>query len=256
MFCENCGVETMGDADFCEGCGKPFGLIKSSHVSERSSDVPEAETTERKGNVTVHGSDLQWIYEFSFWRNPAILITLSKVLLISVFVVVLFMFIITLGDGFVEALRVSSTILGYGIPVMAVLLGISYLLVGLLYGGTYCVLFKMDDNGVYHIQLNRQFKKAQALGFLTALVGLSGGNLSAGGAGLLAATRQSLYTSFKKVKSVKVVRSRNTIYINESMTRNQVYVADEDFDFVLDHILKKCPKKIRITGNGYHEDHA
>lgn len=248
MFCENCGVETKGDATFCEGCGKPFGLVMNSQVLERSFDVPGTETTDEKDKITVNGSDLQWMYEFSFWRNPAILITLSKVLLISVLVVVFFMFLITLGDGFIEALRVSFTILGFGIPVMAVLLGISYLLVGLLYGGTYCVLFKMDDNGVYHIQLNRQFKKAQAFGFLTALVGLSGGNLSAGGAGLMAATRQSLYTSFKKVKSVKVVQSRNTIYLNESMSRNQIYVRKEDFDFVLDYVLKHCPTNIRISG--------
>lgn len=248
MFCENCGYETLGDSVFCEGCGKPLGSLKNAQVNEGLSDVSEVELTEKKSNITVQGADLQWMYEFSFWRNPAILITLIKVLLISVLILVFFMFIITLGDGLVEALSVAGTILGYGVPVMVVLLGVSYVLVGLLYGGKYCVLFKMDDKGVYHIQLEKQFKKAQALGLLTALVGLSGGNITAGGAGLMAATKQSLYTSFKKVKSVKAVRSRNTIYINESMTRNQLYVENEDFDFILHHIVKHCPKNIRISG--------
>jgi len=188
------------------------------------------------------------MYEFSFWRNPAIIITVAKVLLVSLLVPALFMFFITLGDGFGEAVGIAGTILGYGVIVMAALLAIAYPLVGIINGGKYFVLFKMDDKGVNHIQLDRQFKKAQALGFLTALIGLSGGNLSAGGAGLMAATRQSLYTSFKKVRSIKAVRSRNTIYVNESMTRNQVYVEDGDFDFVLHHIISHCPKNVRVSG--------
>ena len=249
MFCENCGLEAIGEATFCKGCGKSLSPILDAQIAANAFDGPESDRIEKKDNITVHGSDLQWLYEFSFWKNPAIIITLTKVLLISVLIPVLFMFLITLGDGLGEALSIAGTILGYGIPLMAVLLGISYALVSLLHGGKYCVLFKMDDKGVYHIQLDKQFKKAQALGLLTTLVGLSGGNLTAGGAGLMAATKQSLYTSFKKVKSVKAVRSRNTIYINESMTRNQIYAEDEDFDFVLDHILKHCPGNIRISGN-------
>ena len=69
MFCENCGVETKGDATFCEGCGIPFGLVMNSQVLERSFDVPGTETTDEKDKITVNGSDLQWMYEFSFWRN-------------------------------------------------------------------------------------------------------------------------------------------------------------------------------------------
>ncbi|ETA82476.1 hypothetical protein [Youngiibacter fragilis] len=271
MFCENCGYERIGAAAFCEGCGKPFGTPESpvgnvardiadeperAEVSinrtEPVSEVPSTETApsvERMGNITVNGTDMQWMYEFSFWRNPAVLITTAKVLLISLLVPALFMFFITLGDGFGEAIGITGMILGYGIVLLAGLLAIAYPLVGFINGGKYFVLFKMDDKGVNHMQLDRQFKKAQALGFLTALIGLSGGNLSAGGAGIMAATKQSLYTSFRKVKSVKAVRSRNTIYVNESMTRNQIYVENEDFDFVLDHILKRCPKNVRVTGS-------
>jgi len=269
MFCENCGYERIGAAAFCEGCGKPFGSSESpkenadhksvevylnepeKEATDSSSEVPSDESAapvEKRGSITVSGPDLQWMYEFSFWRNPAIIITVAKVLLVSLIVPALFMFLITLGDGFGEALGIAGTILGYGVIVMAALLAIAYPLVGIINGGKYFVLFKMDDKGVNHIQLDRQFKKAQALGFLAALIDLSGGNLSAGGAGLMAATRQSLYTSFKKVRSVKAVRSRNTIYVNESMTRNQVYVENEDFDFVLHHIISHCPKNVRVSG--------
>lgn len=260
MFCENCGKKRIANEAFCEGCGHPFpkkeGTVESSiseEIKERvdegvpTSTVEPQPSLETKGGITIHGAELQWLYEFSFWKNPAILITVTKVMLISLLFPALFMFLVTLSDGFINAIQLTLMIFGIGILLMSVLLAIAYPLIGILYGGKYFVLFKMDDKGVNHIQLDKQFKKAQALGFLTALIGLSSGNLTSAGAGLMAATKQSLYTSFKKVKSIKAVKSRNTIYVNETLTRNQIYAANEDFDFILEHIVNNSPKNVRIT---------
>ena len=259
MFCENCGKKRIADEAFCESCGHPFPMIekKDSSISEEINEPKieqleavvkqEIPTLEKRGDITINGSEIQWMYEFSFWRNPAILITSAKVMLIALFVPTVFMFFISLSDGFMDAIRLSATIFAYGVIGMAVLLIIAYVFVGFLYGGKYYVLFKMDDKGVNHIQLDKQYKKAQALGYLSALIGLSSGNLTTAGSGLMAATKQSLYTSFKKVKSIKVAKARNTIYVNETLSRNQVYVSNEDFDFVLEHILNNCPKNVRVT---------
>ena len=255
MFCENCGKKRIANEAFCEGCGHPFPKTESNEDPVISEEI-KVETVEVKtdeslqnnhGNITIKGSDMQWMYEFSFWKSPVLIITLFKVLLISVLALALMMFFITLGDGFQDAINVFLTILGLVGGILLVLLAAAYVLVGLLYGGKYFVLFKMDDKGVNHIQLDKQYKKAQALGFLTALIGLSSGNLTTAGSGLMAATKQSLYTSFKKVKSIKVAKARNTIYVNETLSRNQVYVANEDFDFVLEHILNNCPKNVKVT---------
>ncbi len=268
MFCEKCGKERIADEAICKWCGNPFAKVEDTLNPSRSMDTkdqgllgkhdeieesvqnPEltSETSSLKkfGNITINGNELQWMYEFSFWRNPTILITVSKVLLISLLVPAIFMFFITLNDGFSKAVEVTGMILGYGIILMVILLAIAYPLLTLRYGGKYCVLFKMDDNGVNHIQLDKQYKKAQALGFLTTLIGLSAGNFTTSGSGLMAATKQSMYTSFKKVKSIKVVKYRNTIYVNESLLKNQVYASNEDFDFVLAHLVKRCPKNVRI----------
>jgi hypothetical protein len=251
MFCENCGKKRIADEAFCEGCGHPFPKTESNDEAviskEISEPIPEPkvmETTEPKPETN---GDIQWMYEYSLWKNPTILITTAKVLLIALLVPVIFMFVITLSDGFMEAFNLSIMILFYGIIVMAILLAIAYPLIALRYGGSYFVLFKMDDKGVNHIQLDKQFKKAQAMGFLTALIGLSAGNLTTAGTGLMAATKQSLYTSFKKVKSIKVVKSRNTIYINESLSRNQIYATRDNFDSILEHILNNCPKSVKVT---------
>jgi hypothetical protein len=259
MFCENCGKKRIADEAFCESCGHPFPTIEhtestiSKEISESKIDGDDAEVRQEKlvlekhGDITLQGSEMQWMYEFSFWRNPAILITSAKVMLIALFVPAIFMFFITLSDGFMDAISISAMILAYGAIGFAILLIIAYVFVGILYGGKYFVLFKLDDKGVNHIQLDKQYKKAQALGFLTALIGLSSGNLTTAASGLMAATKQSLYTSFKKVKSIKVVKSRHTIYINETLTRNQIYVTDDDFDFILEHILNNCPKNVKVT---------
>lgn len=241
MFCEKCGDKRKGNELNCLSCGHPFPIEEDSIPMEKNSVQSQT-----NGSITITGDELQWLYAFSFWKNPTILITTAKVLLISLFVPTVFMFVISLEEGFVEALSISATILSFGALILGVLLILAYLLIGILYGGKYYVIFKMDKNGVNHIQLQKQFKKAEALGFLTSLVGVSMGNLTVGGAGLMAASKQSLYTSFKKVKSIKVNKKRNTIFLNESMTHNQIYVENDDFDFILNRILECCPKNVRV----------
>ena len=250
MFCENCGKKRIANEAFCESCGHPFPKSdRTEPTISKEINVSEVETpaVEKRGDILINGTEMQWMFAFSFWRNPTILITSAKVMLIALFVPAIFMFFISLSDGFMDALSISAIILAYGAIGMGILLIIAYVFVGLLYGGQYYVLFKMDDKGVNHIQLDKQYKKAQALGYLTALVGLSSGSLSTAGSGLMAATKQSLYTSFKKVKSIKVAKSRNTIYVNETLSRNQVYASNEDFDFILEHILNNCPKNVKVT---------
>lgn len=252
MFCENCGKKRIADEVACVECGHLFTKVEGIE-NQGTANNPVIESVakpepvlETQGNITINGNELQWVYEFSFWKNPAILITAAKVMLIALLVPAIFMLGITILDDVGEAFNIFSMILGYGLIAMTVLLLLAYILLALHYGGNYYVLFKMDDEGVNHIQLDKQYKKAQALGFLTTLIGLSTGNLAASGAGLMAATKQSLYSSFKKVKSVKAVKSRNTIYVNESLTKNQIYASNEDFDFVFEHIVNRCPKNVRV----------
>ncbi|SCP96944.1 zinc-ribbon domain-containing protein [Anaerobium acetethylicum] len=199
-----------------------------------------------QGHIVEEAGTYNWMYEFSLWKNPSVFITVYKVMLISLAFPALLMFFLTLEEGVEEAFKLLFAMIGYGIILITGLTIVAYVFLGILYGGRYYVLFKMDAKGINHIQLEKQYKKAQALGFLTALTGVSAGSLSAGGAGLLAASRQSLYTSFKKVKSIKICPGRNTIYLNESMARNQIYATKEEFQFVKEYILKNCPKNVRV----------
>jgi hypothetical protein len=106
------------------------------------------------------------------------------------------------------------------------------------------VLFEMDERGVNHIQMEPQVKKAKLIGALTMLVGAAAGKPGVVGTGLLAGARTSMYSSFDAVKSVEAFPRRNLIKVNEFLCKNQVYAADEDFDFVLGFIRAhtNCPQ--------------
>lgn len=215
--------------------------IQETAVVEETSSEQEIKISE---NITKSSTgSYNWMYEFSLWKNPAVLITVFKVVLISLLVPALLMFFLTIGEGIGEAFKLFISILGIGAVLMSVLMIVGYVMLSLAYGGKYYVLFQMDNKGVNHIQLDKQHKKAQALGLLTALIGVSTGNITAAGAGLLGASKKSQYTNFKKVKSVKFSPRTNTIYLNESLNKNQIYATKEDFQFVKQFILDNCPKK-------------
>ena len=82
--------------------------------------------------------------------------------------------------------------------VFAVISVLAYLIVAANYGWKYMVLFEMNEDEVRHIQMESQFKKAQALGWLTAM---AAGSYSVMGAGLLAAARDRSVSVFGSVTS-------------------------------------------------------
>ena len=254
MYCESCGKNIPDESRFCEYCGSK--VITESEIYSKAAELSDVKVEEMvmeeeimiSKNITKSAAgSYNWMYEFSLWKNPAILITSYKVLLISSLFPALLMFFLALEDGIINSFQVLLSVLGIVVAALTVLLAIAYVVLGFSYGGKYYVLFKMDDKGVNHIQLDKQYKKAQALGFLTALIGVSSGNISAAGAGLLGASRKNLYTNFKKVKYIKIYNKKNTIYLNESLIKNQIYATKEDFQFVKQFILENCPKKIKIV---------
>ena len=86
----------------------------------------------------------------------------------------------------------------------------------------------------------RQAKKAQVVSALTVLAGLMARRPGVAGAGMLAA-RTTMVTSFSSVKKIKAVRRSNLIKVNETLSRNQVYVDEQDFDIVYQFICQHCP---------------
>ncbi len=187
----------------------------------------------------------RWYFELSMLKNPVILFTAWKVLGISFGVVYLFVLI---------ASAVSDSMYGWkgffdltwGFILLTLVIGViaifAYLIVAWCYGWKYVVLFEMDDKIVRHIQVPRQFKKAQALAWLSILAGIAAQRPAVSGAGLLSMTRNTSTSEFKNVERIVIRPKRDLIKVNQIFNRNQIYAAPGDFEFVRDHIVARCGK--------------
>ena len=179
----------------------------------------------------------RWVYEMNLYRNPTILFLTWKIFGYACFVFWLLVMFFTYDDDFWwDGFRQTAELYLIITAILMVLCLIGYLVYSLIVGGKYCAMFEMDENGVNHIQMPPQVKKAELIGLLTTLVGIAAGKPGVVGTGLLASARTSMYSSFKAVKSVEAFPGRNLIKVNEPIFKNQVYAEKEDFDFVLGFI--------------------
>ena len=244
MICTKCGQDNAEGSRFCENCGAPVG-----------EELPKREAVDQQPNQQVSpgvvlGGDgiLRWVYEMNMWKNPTLVITIWKVLLLAAFVPALLVFFLNLGDGngIGSAFLAFVKIMGIVFGVVTGLLLIAYPLVAIMNGGIYCVIFEMDDKSIKHIQMQKQFQKNQVLAMIVSLAGVMTGNIQTTAAGMLAGSKQSSLSSFEKVKSITVNEKRHVIYVNEKLSHNQVYADFADFAFVSNTIINRC-KKAKVT---------
>ena len=246
-YCKNCGAQLPDDAQFCGSCGTPCEPVSSTPYNPQPAQAPYAAPSAPAPDYAAEADDsvrlcpdglYRWVYELNMFKSTAILGTLFKVLGIAIGVVWL---LICIMNGFEDFGQFTLLMLGIfaGICVLSLL---AYLIVAAVNGGKYCVLFEMNETGLRHIQLPKQYKKAQVLSWIAMLAGAIAGNPTGTGAGLLAASRNSLVSEFPKVRSIKADPAHNIIRVNAPLSKNQVYVKDADFDFVLNFIRSHCPK--------------
>ncbi|WP_022766138.1 hypothetical protein [Butyrivibrio sp. XPD2006] len=185
----------------------------------------------------------RWIYELNMLTNPIILLTIWKLFFILILIQLLFSFLIELFEGnaagwFTDYLLSPGVLIVPGI--MFVLSIIAYLIVAAIYGWKYIVLFEMDDKGIDHIQMQKQFEKAQGLAWLTAMAGFATNNFTTAGAGVLAGSKSTSSSTFANVKKLISQKGLHCIRANELLEKNQIYVADEDYEFVWDYMAARC----------------
>ena len=184
----------------------------------------------------------RWIYELNMYKNPIILITVFKVLgMVAVIVFMISTIIQLIAGNF--SLEFNPDGLKVIVGVVLVLIAItvlSYFIVAKQYGGKYIVIFEMTEDSITHRQMDSQFDKAKALGWWTTIIGMASGNLATAGIGLTAATRNSMTSEYASVRKVKAKKWQHLIHVNGVLERNQVYVCDEDFDFVMHFLKERC----------------
>ena len=186
----------------------------------------------------------RWVYEFNMMKNPVILLTVLKVFGIAAAAVALFSLIVDLFDDWKITLPDSDNmkILLIVILVFIGIIFLSYLILAGIYGWKYEVLFEMDEESISHIQMPKQYKKAEAIAWITAMAGLLTGKPAVAGAGLTAASGNVSTSEFSKVKRLVKRKGMQTIKVNSPFNKNQVYAeTDADFEFVWTFLKDHCP---------------
>ena len=185
----------------------------------------------------------RWVYKLNMLTNPVILFTVLKIFFfIMAGMLLIFGVIPAAFKGEWSSILDMGKVLLIVLAGMAVLTIISLIILTFLYGGRYCVLFEMDEEQIKHIQMPSQFKKAQILGWITAMTGAATGNLTATGTGILSSAKQVSTSTFKVVRRIKPLRWLKCIKVHEPFEHNQIYVPKKDFDFVYNYIKSHCPK--------------
>ena len=186
----------------------------------------------------------RWVYEVPMLKNPTILIDVFKVLGISFGIVWLFtVLVIGCEEGYtLENLWGITSGFLVLMGVFLVIGCIAYFIVAWCYGWKYVVLFTLDERQVVHQQMPRQVKKATVLGALTAMMGGAAGKPGVVGSGLLAASRSTLTSDFVDVTRLIPCRCHNLIKVSQLLSKNRVFVPDEDFDFVYNYLCQHCPR--------------
>ena len=206
---------------------------------EKASQSVESKTYQGKEVRLCSDGKYRWVYEMNLLKNPTIFFTVLKVMMISVGIVWLFGLVIGIGNMSLDYFLFWTKLTGIMIGIFFVLTIIGVLITAAVLG-KYVVLFEMDQKEVTHIQMPRQVKKAEVIGLITALVGAMAKSPTTIGAGVLATAKTKSTSEFVNVRRVKARRRFNLIKVNQLFDKNQVYVADEDFDFVYNFIKSRC----------------
>lgn len=243
MKCCNCGKEISKESKFCEFCGRPVVKETVSHNKAKKSK----EMVFSK-NIVLDGDGIyRWTYGMNMWKNPTIMITLWKVFFLGgMFPVLLVTILEIIEQSFIDAVRVFVPMFLGMIGIITVFVIMAYPIVAVINGGRYQVVFEMNDKGINHIQMQKQFKKNQVVAMITVLAGIAAGSPETAGAGLLAGSKSSSYSEFKNVKRIVSKSNRHVIYVNGALEHNQVYVAKEDFEQVKTYIVNHCQSAIYV----------
>lgn len=201
-------------------------------------ESPEAEHSSQL--IPDEDGVIRWVYEQPMGKSFFLLFEIWRVFAAVGVIMILFTIIITLlsGDSLQSLLSTVGVICGI-IAFMMVLSLPAYWIVTKANNGKYTVLFEMDEESVTHTQIKTD--KAKALEALTILAGQAAHNRTAAGTGFLQAAGGSLCSEFRNVKTIRAYPEKNTICLNGTLIRNQVYAEEEQFEAVFQYILEHCP---------------
>ena len=208
---------------------------KMENIINSETELPKNES---KNIVLCRDGAYRWVYELNLFRDFSILGLVLKLFGGIILAGAVIFFIVELfgSHDYMGVLQMAGIMIG----IFLVLSVLGYLLYAAIMGGSYCVVFTMDDKGILHEQQARQAKKADLISDLLVIAGALSGNVTTIGVGLSSAKRTTMHTTFKGTKKLSGFAKRGLIKLDSPMDHNRVYCEEEDFNFVWNYIKSRC----------------
>lgn len=191
--------------------------------------------------------EINWEIEISILNNMGVMGEVFKVLGIASAIPALLVFILWAADGFPKIIDLGDFKYFLGLIIIT-LIGTALLILAI--GNNYPTRYELTPQGVTFITLPKRRKKNNFIATLLIILGGASRNPSAVGTGVLAASRQNMYTNWKKVRKIVFNKKRRSIsLISIDMTKNILFCKEDNVNEVFNAVKLYCPKA-RIVEKG------
>ncbi len=173
---------------------------------------------------------IQWETSVPIFRNSIILQGLGLSLGIPFGIIFIIMLILTKGD-------ILHSDAKYALMLIGIFLGLSFLLIYILYGGKYLPVYIIDENGITNFSQQKEAKKNKSINNLLIVLGVMRGNLTAVGTGLMNQSRQIMNIHWDSIRKIKYHPKQNTIIIKGGFAEKiAVFCTQENYSQVVEII--------------------
>ncbi len=212
--------------------------ILDLNPDEEADETPE--TVDAVGFKPDENGIYHWIYAMDMKKDKSILYLILKIMGVIMGLLYLFLVFVTAKNhGRIQDILMFAKVL---IPVFLVIVAIcyfSYWLVSLEFGGTYNMLYDMEEEGVRFSQTWKQAQTPEEIGKEEALAGTLSHNyglIGVSGAG----GANEMYSKFSEVRRITIDRKNHMIGLKHLVMYNIVYADEPYFEGIADYILKRC----------------
>lgn len=127
-----------------------------------------------------------------------------------------------------------------GLAMVGVALVLGFLLVLLIFRGTYDVEFTLDDKGITCETQSRQKKRVRRMATATTVMGVFAGNPTTVAAGLMAGARTKERLLWKRIRKVKYLDRQRAIMLSAGFGESiAVFCTEKNYKQVVAVICRK-----------------
>lgn len=175
-------------------------------------------------NNKIHNSNkITWEISVPIFHNQLILKQLGIAIGIPFGLLIIFLIIIT------QEIRY----LYYALGLIGLLFLFTYIVIMLLYRGTYDVGFVLDQKGIRCYTQKKQAKKNRVINGLAMILGIFFRKPGVAGAGMLAQSRQDIRINWRNIRKVRFRPKQRLILVKGNFAENiAVFCHKENYDQV------------------------